>query len=159
MSAQWYHLGLQLKVKTGTLDSISMQFSRPRDQLLEMLKTWLTTANDPSWQTLIDALGKDSVGASQLGRRLEAKYCNVERPEGDRGMSAYDSLSKNNVFPPSPVSEPRLIVITQQTNMQESIHKSKEHLHSTRDFFLPSLQVPLLPLPLFLPVLLENLLL
>ena len=92
VSAQWYHLGLQLKVKTGTLDSIRTQFSSPRDQLLEMLKTWLTTGNDPSWQTLTDALGKDSVGASQLARSLEAKYCNVERPEGDRGMSAYDSL-------------------------------------------------------------------
>ena len=135
MSSQWYCLGLQLKVKTGTLDSIRTQFSCPKDQLMEMLKTWLTTGNDPSWQTLIDALGTDSVGASQLARRLEAKYYNVERPEGDRGMSAYDSLSKSNVFPPSPVSEPRLIVITQQTNMQESIHKSKEYLHSTRDFF------------------------
>ena len=101
MSAQWYHLGLQLKVKTGTLDSIRAQFSRPRDQLLEMLKTWLTTGNDPSWQTLTDALGKDSVGASQLAHSLKAKYCNVERPEGDRGMSAYDSLpKKETVFSP-----------------------------------------------------------
>ena len=49
VSAQWYHLGLQLKVKTGTLDSISIQFSRPRDQLLEMLKTWLTTGNEPKF--------------------------------------------------------------------------------------------------------------
>ena len=54
--AQWYQLGLQLKLRTGTLDSIYAQFCDPRDQLLEMLKTWLTTSDDTSWKTLTDAL-------------------------------------------------------------------------------------------------------
>ena len=63
MSAQWYQLGLQLKVKTGTLDRIRAQFSDPRDQLLEMLKTWLTTSDNTSWKTLTEALRSRSVGA------------------------------------------------------------------------------------------------
>ena len=78
VSAQWYHLGLQLKLKTGTLDRIRTQFSDPRDQLLEMLKTWLTTSDNTSWKTLTDALRSRSVGASQLAGVLETKYCLVE---------------------------------------------------------------------------------
>ena len=39
VSSQWYHLGLQLKVKTGSLERIKTQFPDPRDKLLEMLKT------------------------------------------------------------------------------------------------------------------------
>ena len=56
VSAQWYPLGLQLKVRTGTLDRIQTQFPTSRDQLLEMLKTWLITSDNTSWKTLIDAL-------------------------------------------------------------------------------------------------------
>ena len=71
----FYPLGLQLKVGTGTLDSIQAQFSDPTHQLQEMLKVWLTTADKPSWKTLIVALRRRSVGASQLAGVLDAKYC------------------------------------------------------------------------------------
>ena len=86
VTAQWYPLGLQLKVKTGTLDSIRTQFQNPRDQLLEMLKTWLTTSDNTSWRTLIDALRSRSVGAGQLAGELE-KMCVVKKPEVGKGMS------------------------------------------------------------------------
>ena len=69
----WYFLGLQLKLRTVTLDSIRP--SDPTFRLLEVLKTWLTTADKPSWMTLRDALRHRSVGASQLAYDLEAKYC------------------------------------------------------------------------------------
>ena len=65
-SAQWYNLGLQLKVRTGTLDRIRTQFPDPNDQLREMLKAWLNTSDDPTWKTLTDSLRSRSVGASQL---------------------------------------------------------------------------------------------
>ena len=76
MHTKWYTLGVLLKVSTGKLDRIVISFSDPRDQLREMLKTWLTTADNPSWKTVTDALR--SVGASQLADDLEAKYCLVE---------------------------------------------------------------------------------
>ena len=87
VSAQWYHLGLQLKLKTGTLDRIRTQFHDPRDQLLEMLKVWLTTSDNTSWKTLTDALRSRSVGASQLAGVLESKYCLVEGTKIHRGTS------------------------------------------------------------------------
>ena len=104
VSAQWYHLGLQLKVRTGTLDRIRTQFHDPRDQLLEMLKTWLTTSDNTSWKTLTDAVRSRSVGASQLAGVLETKYCLVEGTEVDSGTS--DSQPVTNITPP-PVSEQR----------------------------------------------------
>ena len=72
--SQWYPLGLQLKVKIGRLDMIRKQFHDPRDQLREMLKTWLITGDYPSWKTLTVALRGQSVGASPLADILEAKY-------------------------------------------------------------------------------------
>ena len=107
MSADWHDLGLQLKVRIGTLKSIQTEFSVPKHQLREMLNAWLTTGDNPSWKTLIDALRSRLVGASQLATALETKYCPVEGTELDV----------------SPVSEPLPTVMSQQTDMQESIRK------------------------------------
>ena len=102
-SAQWYHLGLQLKVRIGTLDSIQAQFSDPKRQLLEMLKTWLTTSDNTSWKTLTDALRSRSVGASQLASVLEREHCVVEETEVDCGTS--ENQHETYVPPPSIVPE------------------------------------------------------
>ena len=88
VSTQWYQLGLQLKVKPGTLDRFRTQFSDPRDQLMEMLKTWLTTSDNTTWKTLTGALRSRSVGASQLAGELEKKYWLVKKAEVGKGMSA-----------------------------------------------------------------------
>ena len=72
----WDSLGLQLKVSTETLDSIRRLFSEPTLLLLEVLKTWLTTAENPSWKTLTNALR--NVHAIQLADILEAKYCSMK---------------------------------------------------------------------------------
>ena len=83
VSAQWYQLGLQLKVRAGTLDRIRAQFTDPRDQLLEMLKTWLSSGDNPSWNILTEALRSQSVAKSALAGVLETKYCLVERTKGN----------------------------------------------------------------------------
>ena len=102
VSAQWYQLGLQLKVKTGTLDSIQVQFLDPKRQLLEMLKTWLNTSNDTSWKTLMDALGSNSIGASQLAGVLERKHCLAKGTEvKSDGLPVTAATSPS----PPPVSE------------------------------------------------------
>ena len=76
MHIKWYTLGLLLKVSTERLDRIVISFSDPKRQLREMVMSWLTTNDSPSWKTVTDALR--SVGASQLADDLEAKYCLVE---------------------------------------------------------------------------------
>ena len=118
MSADWYDLGLQLKVRIGTLDNIWADFTAAKHRLREMLKAWLTTGDNPSWKTLIDALRSRMVGASQLAAALETKYCPVERTE-----LGVDSHPETNVFPLLPLSVPLTTVMLQQTDMQESIRK------------------------------------
>ena len=103
VSAQWYPLGLQLQVRTGTLDSIQVQFHDPKRQLLEMLKTWLTTSDNTSWKSLTDAVGSRSVGASQLASVLEKKHCVMEETAVDSGMS--ENQPETNIPPPSTVPE------------------------------------------------------
>ena len=117
VAAQWYNLGLKLKVRTGRLNSIRTEFNTPEDQLREMLNAWLTAGDNPSWKTLIDALGSKMVGASQLAATLEKKYCPDERTEMDVGDQP------ETVFPTLPVSEPLPAVMLQQTDMQEGMHK------------------------------------
>ena len=70
---RWYDLGLQLNLESKTLNRIYALSHDSRDQLLEMLKTWLTTSDNASWKTVTDALR--SVKAYQLAGSLERKYC------------------------------------------------------------------------------------
>ena len=78
---QWYRLGLQLKVRPETLETIRKQFSNSRDRVQEMLKIWLTTSDNPSWKTLTDALRSRTVEHYWLAAVLEAKYCQVVETE------------------------------------------------------------------------------
>ena len=117
VSAQWYHLGLQLKVRVGILDNIQAQFPDPKRQLLEMLKTWLTTTDNTSWKTLTDAVRSRSVGASQLASVLERKHCVMEEIVVDSGTS--ENQPETNVPPPSTVPEqvlptPQLLMVNTQ---------------------------------------------
>ena len=114
VSADWYDLGLQLKLSIGTLKSIRAEFSAPKHQLRETLNAWLTTGDNPSWKTLIDALRSRMVGASQLATVLETKYCPVEGTKLDVGGHA------ETVFPSSPVLS---TVLSQHTDMQESMRE------------------------------------
>ena len=117
VSAHWYPLGLQLQVRISTLDGIRIQFQNPRDQLLEMLKVWLTTSDNTSWKTLTDALRSRSVGASQLARVLEIKYCLVEETE-----VVQSSQPMHAVTLPTPVSQQ--MVPTLSSRVAESTQKS-----------------------------------
>ena len=71
----WYNLGLQLNLGPETLDRIRAQFSEPKRQLLEMLKTWLTTSDNTSRKILANALKSRSVNESSTADYLESKYC------------------------------------------------------------------------------------
>ena len=118
MSADWYDLGLQLKLRIGILDNIRADFTAAKHRLREMLKTWLTTGDDPSWKTLINALRSRMVGASQLAAVLETRYCSAERTELDVGVTP-----ETDIFSPSSVSQSLPTVMLQQTDMQESVCK------------------------------------
>ena len=118
VSAEWYNLGLLLKVKTGTLDSIRTEFYPHKNRLREVVKAWLAAGDNPSWKTLRDALGSPVVGANYLANVLEAKYCPVQQTEPDIGYH-----SETDFLKPSPVSEPIRRVISQQIDTHKRLRK------------------------------------
>ena len=88
VSAQWYFLGLQLKVRSGELDRIETQFKNPKRCLLEVLKAWLCTDKNPSWKTLMNALRSRTVDTSWLADYLKTK---LEETEVNSSTSTSDS--------------------------------------------------------------------
>ena len=122
VSAQWYPLGLQLQVRVGTLDRIQTQFPDPRRQLLEMLKTWLTTGDNTSWRNLIDALRSRSVGESQLASVLERRHCLMEETEMNSVASASESWPVTDIASSTLVLSEQTVPTPppQVTGMQES---------------------------------------
>ena len=77
--AKWYDIGLQLRLRVGTLDAISEQYDDPSHCLRESLKTWLKTC--PSlltWKNIVDALRCSTVGEVRLAADLEQKYCSAQ---------------------------------------------------------------------------------
>ena len=115
MCPKWYHLGVELQVNISTLNSIRTQFHDPQDQLLEMLKVWLTTSDNASWKALTDALGSRSMGVSHLAGVLETKYCLVEGTEESQPVAA--------VTPTTPVSQE--MVSIPLSRAAESTQKTK----------------------------------
>ena len=75
VQAKCYNLGVVLKVPVGKLDGIVRQYPDPSDQLREILKAWLRTSGQQTWQTLADALKSRIVGEPTLASDIEAKYC------------------------------------------------------------------------------------
>ena len=75
---RWYHLGVELNLKSETLSRIGSLFSDSRNWLREVLKTWLTTSDNTSLKVLSDALRSQKVGANRLAGGLERKYCLTE---------------------------------------------------------------------------------
>ena len=82
MSAEWYDLGIQLNVRPDALDAIRAEFSAPKHCLREMLKAWLITGDNPSWESLVVALRSKVVAEHRLAACVEKKYSLVEKTEG-----------------------------------------------------------------------------
>ncbi len=76
--ADWENIGLGLGLEAGTLDAIKGPFKKPQDCLRDMLKEWLNTSPDCSWQSVIRALRSPIVRQNTLASHLETKHCNQE---------------------------------------------------------------------------------
>ena len=77
-SIQWFDLGLELGLKERTLRIIEANHSQDvRVRFREMLSEWLKMVNPPpTWEALIAALKKDSVGLSNVAEKVE-EQCSV----------------------------------------------------------------------------------
>ncbi len=73
--AKWDDIGLGLGVPPGTLEAIEQDHPNSKRRLMEVLKVWLNTLPDPSWEGLVQALRRPLVGAETLANILEMKFC------------------------------------------------------------------------------------
>ena len=73
--AKWHHLGIQLRVDVGSLDQFMVQYADPSDKLMEVINTWLTTSDNPSWEVIVEALKSPVIGEGHLAVELQQKYC------------------------------------------------------------------------------------
>ena len=67
----------------GTLEFFSDQYSDPGDLLREVMQTWLTSSENPTWGALVEALKRPVVGEAQLAMELQRKYCSSAQPPVD----------------------------------------------------------------------------
>ena len=101
---RWYKLGLELNLKRETVSRIHHHALShdSRDQLLEMLKTWLAISDNASWKTITDALRSESVEAYQLAGGLERKYCLTKDMRESKQLTLAVSKDKDGWWAVSP---------------------------------------------------------
>ena len=76
-AAKWYNLGLALGVNHGRLDAIQADYDTVADRLREMLKAYLSNADQPTWKGVAAALESTTVGMGSLARSINERHCVV----------------------------------------------------------------------------------
>lgn len=112
--SKWCNLGIQLRVDLGTLDCFK-HYSDPGDQLREVVRTWLTTSENPTWGTMVEALKSPSVGKVRLARELQQKYCSSGWPpvEGEQIHVTLDSqLIYSQTYSLKPIPRSDINILT-----------------------------------------------
>ncbi len=74
--AKWENIGLKLGLTSGILAAIKGPYKEPQACLRDMLREWLSTGLEPSWQSLVQVLRSPIVSEETLARVIEVKYCN-----------------------------------------------------------------------------------
>jgi len=72
--AEWFNLGIQLQVDTGTLKAIELKCKAPADQLREVVMAWLQSTKNPTWGAMIEALKSPIIDETRLASELQQKY-------------------------------------------------------------------------------------
>ena len=111
---KWYDIGLALNVPVTTLDSIKLdgQFGNHSDKLREILKVWLKTAREPTWQDVVEVLKSRVIGEPKLASDIEAKHCAT----AETGQASGQTIPE--------VQQPQLT--TRATELQQALQDSRE---------------------------------
>ena len=88
VTADWYDLGVQLRMEKTDLDAIKLE--NMKECLRRMLYLWLTktTPSPPSWQRLVDTLSSPAINRPALAEKIKRTYCSKSL-----GMLSYNFLS------------------------------------------------------------------
>ena len=75
-NTKWYEIGLQLKVDLAILEAINEEEKENSKKLLRMLKHWLQTGTNRSWEALDKALRNKTVARSDVADKLNVTFTN-----------------------------------------------------------------------------------
>ena len=76
-TSRWFDLGLELSLKESDLEVIKANDSDTGGRFTAVLYTWLKMVSPPpTWEALIAALKKDSVGLPNVANKVE-EVCGV----------------------------------------------------------------------------------
>ena len=76
--ADWYELGVQLRMETHDLDVFRLENQNDTNKCLrQMLSVWLLQEfpSPPSWERVVDALSSPAVGRPTVAERIRRTYC------------------------------------------------------------------------------------
>ena len=77
---EWFHIGIQLDMKTSDLKVIKKDYDDAGLCFTEMLSAWLKRMNPPpTWETLVDALKSPTVGYEQLADTIQKTHCKTSK--------------------------------------------------------------------------------
>ncbi len=72
---KWYNIGLQLGLSMGILETIRHDYrDQSMDCLREVLRTWLKSGCDTTWNRVIQGLMSPAVAEGRLSCALKTKY-------------------------------------------------------------------------------------
>ena len=92
---KWFNLGLNLNIDQATLIMIKQNHPNGDDCFREMLSEYLKSM-EPSWEELLAALRKPSVGHKQLAKKISGKFdISIESDDSDEGNSTSVSAGAN----------------------------------------------------------------
>ena len=73
--ACWYSIGIHLGLLTSTLDGIECDQRNVSSCYRKMLQEWLQNGKNRNWESLAEALGKETVGLSSLKENILLEHC------------------------------------------------------------------------------------
>ena len=83
--AQWYNIGLRLRLSTTDLDVIDKDQGNTEAKFRCMLLKWLRSGKQCTWEALCEALSARSVDLTVLAAKIRQKMCSkasAHEPEG-----------------------------------------------------------------------------
>ena len=82
--ADWYDLGVQLRMETHDLDVFRLENQNDTKKCLrQMLSVWLTRTvpSPPSWERVVDALSSPAIDTPTVAERIRRTYCSKSSEE------------------------------------------------------------------------------
>ena len=104
--AEWYALGVQLRMKTSDLDAIETQYLNNTNRCLQrMLSVWLsrTDPSPPTLQNVVDALTSRVINRRDVAQRIRELFSNQ-----NNALSLSLSVSVSSSQTPATSSQPGL---------------------------------------------------